>query len=176
VFRFFAVPAWQLIESDHHRGLAPSAASLSPALGLAPIASVLGRAEYRGGFALARAQQLLAEAAGPAVYARPPNDLPALLRTADQLQSLARQDAGEPAYVWRCECGARYAVPATLLRPVAFRCDRCDRTVDFDSQRSAEVAPAADPALAQVGAARQALAEFFREAMFLGWPVLVERR
>lgn len=175
--RFYAVPSWQLIESDKKKAGAPAPAEapLTPALGDAPLERVLGRAEYRGDFALERAKQLLDGAHGPAVYAQPPNDLPALLRTADQLLLFARQEAGERAQVWRCECGTRYAVPVSLLRPVAIRCERCGRNVELDPLRSVGPSHLAPPAVAQVNAARQALADFFREAMARGWPVLIAK-
>jgi hypothetical protein len=64
---------------------------------------------------------------------------------------------------------------ASLLRPVSLRCERCGRTVDLDSQRTVGAPTLADPARAQVSVARQALADFFREAMARNWPVLVEK-
>lgn len=178
MFRFYAVPAWRLLEDDKKKSAAaePAEEPLVPALGDASLEKVLGRAEYRGEFAYERATALLQDASAPAVYARPPNDLPALLRTADQLQRFTRQEAGERAMVWRCECGARYAVPVSLLRPVAIRCERCDRTIELDPSTAQGESHLGDPSHAQVKAARQALSEFFREAMFRGWPVLVAKR
>jgi hypothetical protein len=178
MFRFYAVPAWQLLEGDKMKTRAsdPQVEPLVPSLGDQSLERILGRAEYRGELAFERAQRLLRDSGTPAVYARPPNDLPALLRTADQLQRIARQEAGEPAMVWRCECGARYAVPVSLSRPLSIRCDRCDRTIDLDPSTAQSEPYVSDPSHVQVNAARQALSEFFREAMSRGWPVLVAKR
>lgn len=177
MFRFYAVPAWQLLDADKKKSVPAPAKEepLQPSLGDTSLGTILGRAEYRGDFAFERAATLLANASGPVVYARPPNDLPALLRTADQLLRFNHQQAGERAMVWRCECGARYAVPISLLRPVAIRCERCDRTIDLDPDRAQTDSHQSDPAHDQLNAARQALADFFREAMFRGWPVLVAK-
>ncbi|MEW6434252.1 MAG: hypothetical protein AB1730_22350 [Myxococcota bacterium] len=177
MFRFYALPAWQLLGADPKPSAAapPPEAPLTPALGDAALDRVLGRAEYRGELALERALALLEQAPGPVVFARPPNDLPALLRTADQLVLFARQEAGERAMVWRCECGTRYAVPVSLFRPVALRCERCDRTIELDAQTSQGESHLTNPVQAQVNAARHALAGFFREAMSRGWPVLVAK-
>jgi hypothetical protein len=108
-----------------------------------------------------------------AVFARPPRDLPALLRLADQLETLARQQSGERAMVWVCECGTRYAVPVALVRPVSIRCERCTRPVDLIVSRSIGEEQLIDPLPAAVNARRHKLATFFREAMARGWPVLV---
>jgi hypothetical protein len=177
MIRIYAAPAWQLLEADRKKTAADTAreAPLVPALGDEPLEAVLGRAEYRGQFAAEHAATLLEGATGPVVFARPPNDLPALLRTADQLLRFNRQEAGERALVWRCECGARYAVPVSLFRPTAIRCERCDRTIELDASQAQGEAHAADPARAQLSAARVALSEFFREAMFRGWPVALEK-
>lgn len=171
--RFFSIPAWKLADP----GKAPAGdeeAELRPALaepGL--VRAALERIEYRGDKALERAEQLVASGS-PAVYARSPNDLPALLRTADQLLTLARVDAGEQTQVWRCTCGSRYAVPVSLVRPVSLRCERCGNTIELDPGHADE-SSVSDPVKARVNAARHALADFFREAMARGWPVLVAR-
>jgi hypothetical protein len=107
------------------------------------------------------------------IFARPPGDLPALLRLADQLESLARQQAGERAIVWVCECGTRYAVPVALARPVSIQCERCGRPVDLIVSRSIGEEQLLDPLPAAINARRHKLAAFFREAMARGWPVLV---
>ncbi|MEW5737451.1 MAG: hypothetical protein AB1938_00910 [Myxococcota bacterium] len=175
MFRFYAVPSWQVLGADPKKASPGEPTQpLAPKLD-APMDRILSTAEYRGESALQRAQRLVDEAKGPAVYARPPNDLPALLRTADQLLLFTRREAGERALVWRCECGTRFAVPVTLLRPVTIRCERCGRMVDLDPARSAGVSHLAGPEQAQINSSRQALADFFREAMARGWPVLVAK-
>jgi hypothetical protein len=112
---------------------------------------------------------------GPSVvFAKPPNDLPALLRLADQLEALALQEEGERAMVWRCEtCQTRYAVPMALVRKVAIRCERCDRPVELHSERAIAEESLTDPMRGAANAVRRELASFFREAMARGWPVLV---
>ncbi len=112
---------------------------------------------------------------GPAaVFAQPPQDLPALLRLADELDSLAKREAGERALVWKCsDCGARYAVPVALVRQVSIRCERCGTPVELTATRSLGEEALIDPFLAVVNTARHELASFFREAMARGWPVLV---
>jgi hypothetical protein len=168
------VPAWQLLADKKTRteaGLPEE--ELRPVAGEpAPIEAVLARVEYRGAKAVERAQELLTSAS-PVVFARSPNDLPALLRTADQLLTLSKVDAGERAQLWRCSCGTRYAVPVSSVRPVSLRCERCGNTVELDPAHSLGESNIADPEKAKVSAARLALADFFREAMARGWPVLV---
>lgn len=175
MFRFYAVPSWQLAEKDAKAGAPPAEPPLRPAAPDAPIDQVLARAEYRGAFAVERGKQLLEQAKAPAIYAQPPNDLPALLRTADQLLAIARQEAGERVHAWRCECGARYTMTAGLWRPLTLRCERCGRNVELDPQRAVGEPRQVDPERAKLNEARQALADFFREAMARGWPVLVEK-
>jgi DNA-directed RNA polymerase subunit RPC12/RpoP len=112
---------------------------------------------------------------GPsALFAQPPQDLPALLRLADELDSLAKREAGERALVWKCsECSARYAVPVALARTVSIRCERCGHPVELNPTRSLGEESLIDPLLGAVNGARHELAAFFREAMARGWPVLV---
>lgn len=112
---------------------------------------------------------------GPSVvFAQPPEDLPALLRLADQLETLAQQDEGERALVWKCPgCGTRYAVPVALVRDVAIRCERCDAAVDLSTQTALGEESLVDPIRGAANAVRHELAHFFREAMARGWPVLV---
>jgi hypothetical protein len=158
------------------RAKKPEAADkLEPDVPDAPdaIDRALAASEYRGAFALEHISELLGSNKGPVVFASPPNDLPALLRTADQLETLARQDAGEKARVWRCDCGTHYAVPVALIRPVAIRCERCGRTVDFEIGKSIGEQNLAEVQQSHVNAYRRGIAEFFREAMARGWPVLV---
>lgn len=178
MFRFYAVPAWQLLDEKTAKAMAavtPPEEPLLPA-GAEPalMEAALAQVEYRGFKARDRALQLLA-GASPAVFASSPNDLPALLRTADQLLTIAKMDAGERAELWRCQCGTRYAVPVALVRPVSLLCDRCGATVDLDPSHTLGETSVADPQTASVNAARLGLSEFFREAMARGWPVLVAK-
>jgi hypothetical protein len=112
---------------------------------------------------------------GPSiVFAQPPQDLPALLRLADQLETLAQQEEGERAMVWKCpSCATRYAVPVALVREVAIRCERCDRSVEMRPQTAVGEETLVDPLRGAANAARHELAQFFREAMARGWPVLI---
>lgn len=110
-----------------------------------------------------------------AIFARSPQDLPALLRLADLLEKFAREKAGEQALVWQCECGTRYAVPVALVRQVSIRCERCSRPVDLSPGRAIAEESLIDPVQGAVNAARKGLASFFREAMARGWPVWVYR-
>ena len=166
MIRFYATPAWEL-------GKAPT--DLLEPSGLEPdlIPQAFARSEYRGERPLDKARKVLEDAKGPAIFAQPPNDLPALLRLADQLVTLARQDAGERAKVWRCECGTRYAVPVSLLRPVSIKCERCGRTLELEISKSEGDDQLVEPFQGRVNGCRKSIAEFFREAMARGWPVLV---
>lgn len=178
MFRFYAVPAWQLLDEKTAQAMgavttveeALKPTAVDPELMEAALAQV----EYRGYQARERALELLG-GANPAVFASSPNDLPALLRTADQLLTIAKMDAGERAQLWRCQCGTRYAVPVALVRPVSLLCERCGNTVELDPSHSLGETSVADPHTATVNTARQSLSEFFREAMARGWPVLVAR-
>ncbi|MDP1828617.1 MAG: hypothetical protein Q8L48_35450 [Archangium sp.] len=180
MFRFYAVPAWQLLDPSASLGTGPTAKAMPPEEPLVPtsdpafLEAALARVEYRGFKARERALDLLS-AKSPAVFASSPNDLPALLRTADQLLTIAKMDAGERAQVWRCHCGTPYAVPVGLVRPVSLSCERCGEVVELDPNQSLGETFAADARTATVNAARLALSEFFREAMARGWPVLVAR-
>lgn len=178
MFRFYAVPAWQLLDAKvalaNGSPTTPEEA-LRPAVADAEVMeAALAQVEYRGFKARERALELLS-GGNPAVFANSPNDLPALLRTADQLLTIAKMDAGERAQVWRCKCGTRYAVPVALVRPVSLLCERCGSTVELDPSHSLGETSVADPRTASINAARQSLSEFFREAMARGWPVLVTR-
>jgi hypothetical protein len=161
-FRFYSVPPWN-----------PKEAELVPDV-TGDLRAALARVEYRGFKAHDRALELIASQ-NPAVFASSPNDLPALLRTADQLLTIAKMDAGERAQVWRCSCGTPYAVPVALVRPVSLRCDRCGNTVEMDPSRSTGEQQLADPKTTSINATRNALSTFFREAMARGWPVLVAK-
>src|SRR5262249_59597175 len=71
------------------------------------------------------------------VFAQPPQDLPAILRMADQLEALAAAEEGERALVWKCHrCNTRYAVPLGLVRDVSIRCERCGEPVSLRRERS----------------------------------------
>ena len=132
MIRFYAAPAWELGK--------PSAETLEPAGAEAElIPEAFKRSEYRGQRPLEKASKVLADGGGPPIFAQPPKDLPALLRLADQLLLLAVQDAGERAKVWRCECGTRYAVPVSLLRPGSIKCERCGQLFWASLLHSAEV-------------------------------------
>ncbi len=171
MLRFYAVPGWELAPKPKN---APPPERLDPQLPEGTLLSeALARSEFRDQTSWRRASSLVDGKREAQVYARPPTDLPALLRLADQLVTLARQEAGEQAKVWRCQCGARYAVPVALLRPVSIRCERCGRTVELEPGKSLDDG-AADTSRLQINQSRLALAEFFREAMARGWVVMVE--
>ncbi|MFL5355952.1 hypothetical protein [Archangium sp.] len=186
-FRFVAIPGHRLVA--HPQSLPPDE-RLEPEL--PPLHEAVERAfagaEFRDVKAKDRVRALLqgdkpptlgspGAGFGPsAIFAQPPQDLPALLRLADELESLARREAGERALVWKCgECGARYAVPLALARTVSIRCERCGSPVELNPQRSLGEESLIDPFLGAVNGARHELATFFREAMARGWPVLVAR-
>ncbi|PTL77486.1 hypothetical protein [Vitiosangium sp. GDMCC 1.1324] len=184
-FRFLAIPSHRVVA--HPQSL-PSDERLEPEL--PPLQEAVERAfagaEFRDIKAKDRLRALLQGDKAPhlgspgsgfgasAVFAQPPQDLPALLRLADELESLARREAGERALVWKCsECNARYAVPVALARSVSIRCERCGSPVELNPQRSLGEESLIDPFLGAVNSARYELATFFREAMARGWPVLV---
>lgn len=184
-FRFLAVPGHRLV--DHPRAL-PDEDRLEPDLPPIPeaVEKALASAEFRDVRARDRLRSLLhgdkppklgtpGAGYGPsAVFAQPPADLPALLRLADELETMAKREAGERALVWKCtECSARYAVPVALVRPVSIRCERCGSPVELSAPRSLGEEALIDPFLGAVNQCRHELATFFREAMARGWPVLV---
>jgi len=111
------------------------------------------------------------------VFARPPQDLPAVLRMADQLESLAAAEEGERALVWKCQrCSTRYAVPLGLVRDVSIRCERCGEPVSLRRERSTGEEALVDPMQGSVNVTRRRLAAFLRESMASGWPVLVSQQ
>jgi DNA-directed RNA polymerase subunit RPC12/RpoP len=184
-FRFLAVPVHRLV--DHPRSL-PDEERLEPDLPPLPeaVERALESAEFRDVRARDKLRALLqgdkppklgspGAGFGPsAVFAQPPNDLPALLRLADELEGIARRESGERALVWKCsECSARYAVPVQLVRPVSILCERCGSPVELSAPRSLGEEALIDPFLGAVNQCRRELATFFREAMARGWPVLV---
>lgn len=177
MFHFYAVPAWQLFDEKTVKAMAavtPAEETLQPGIEPGIMEAALAQVEYRGWKAKERALELLSTKS-PAVFASSPNDLPALLRTADQLLTIAKMDAGERAQMWRCQCGTPYAVPVALVRPVSLLCERCGRTVDLDLANSLGESSVTDTRTTSVNAARTALSKFFREAMARGWPVLVKK-
>jgi hypothetical protein len=166
-YRFHAAPTWAL-------GAAAGAADdrLTPDIAHEElIGEVLSQVEYRGESADGRARRLVGDGGEPAIYARSPVDLPALLRTADQLLAQARATNGDRPRLGQCRCGAAYAVPVILVPPATLRCDRCGAVIELDPARG----PAMDDRTRRLNATRHALASFFREAMARGWPVLVTR-
>jgi hypothetical protein len=184
-FRFLSVPAFRLV--DHPQSL-PEDERLEPQLPPVPeaVERALASAEFRDIRARDRLRSLLqsdlpprlgspGEGFGPsAVFAQPPQDLPALLRLADELEQLARREAGERALVWQCSsCNARYAVPVSLVRSVSIRCERCGTPVELSAPQSLGEESLIDPFQGVVNTCRRELAVFFREAMARGWPVLV---
>ena len=185
MFQFYALPTWALGPavtgpagrvSALKKPSAPQADPLVPALATegAIVVLALGGAELAGMRAVDRARAALAQSPTRAVFARPPNDLPALLRLADELLRLARQIEGLPPRTWQCSCGTRYSVPAAVLVPMSITCERCGRHIELEPEPEM-VGEASDPQLVRVNAYRGALSEFFREAMARGWPVLVRR-
>ncbi len=177
MLRFYSVPAWQLLEPKKGEATPPPEEPLRPTLEVPDdlMQQALAGVEYRGHKLYEHARETVAGKAA-VTFAKPPNDLPALLRTADQLLVFSQREAGERAKVWRCECGTRYAVPASLMRPVAIKCERCGRTLDLDPARSTGESHLVDPKQAEVNGAREALSTFFREAMARGWPVLISHQ
>ena len=184
--RFFSLPSHLLVAPPL---LLPADRIFEPELPavVGAVDRAITGAEFRDQRLPARLEQLLAEAeryaapsadAGPSIIlARPPADLPALLRTADQLESMAVDTDGERALVWKCEkCGTRYAVPVALARDVAIHCEHCGEPVQLLRTRSLGEQSLMDPHHSAVNVARRALAAFFRESMARGWPVLVSRK
>ena len=186
-FRFLAVPSHRVVESPQSLApderlepeLPPMHEAIERALAGAEFRDVRARDRLRSLLQGDKAPRLGSPGAGygpSAVFAQPPNDLPALLRLADELDSLAKREAGERALVWKCgECGARYAVPVALVRQVSIRCERCNHPVELNAARSLGEEALIDPFLGAVNSARHELATFFREAMARGWPVLVSQ-
>jgi hypothetical protein len=172
--QFYALPGWALIPNK--RKDAPQADPLVPTISTEPgvVTAALDRAEFAGMRATARAELALTQGGPHAVFARPPNDLPALLRLADELVRNALADQGNPARIWQCECGHRYGVPEAVLVPMSIACEKCGRQIELEPA-SSTVEVLQDPHQVRVNAYRGALSEFFREAMARGWPVLVKR-
>jgi hypothetical protein len=173
--QFYALPAWALVPPRRKQDVV-QADPLVPTIATEPgvVTEALDRAEFAGMRATARAEKVLAAGGPHAIFAKPPNDLPALLRLADELVRNALQDKGNPARIWQCECGHRYGVPEAVLVPMSIACEKCGRQIELEPE-SSTVEELADPRQVRVNAYRAALSEFFREAMARGWPVLVKR-
>lgn len=183
--RFFAAPFYRLEEP--RRPLSPDEViEANLPTGADCLDRALGTVEFRDHRVRERLAELVApnqphspfeplvEGCGrPVLFARPPHDLPALLRMADQLDALAAERQGERALVWKCECGTRYAVPVTLFRTVTIRCERCGRPVELSFGRSIGEDSLLDPGEDSANRCRKELARFFRDAMARGWPVVV---
>ena len=186
-YRFFSVPSHVLaatsgpLHSASEDWLEPELPALADAL-----VRALSGAEYRAFRARDRLRALVHGDEAPtlpppgpgygpsALFAQSPQDLPALLRLADQLERLAQRSAGERALVWRCaHCATRYAVPLHLVRAVSIRCESCGQTVELQPGRALGEESLVEPAYGEINALRYRLAGFFREAMARGWPVLV---
>lgn len=183
-YRFFAHPAHFLEKApsafpDGEWLQAPSSTHREV------IELALTGAEYRNTPALKGLKALLSaradipsikpELGTSALFAQPPQDLPALLRLATSLEELSRTESGEKALVWRCECGTRYAVPMALVRTVAIVCERCQNPLQLKPSTSLGEEALHPPLQGAVNGCRKQLADFFREAMARGWPVLVGR-
>ncbi len=186
--RFFSIPSHRLVAPPQ---LLPAEALVEPELPAA--AGLMDRAlagiEFRNQRVRDRLAQMFSTeglqrmgAPGPqaspsVVFAKPPQDLPALLRMADQLEAIAAAEEGERALVWRCQrCATRYAVPLGLVRDVSIRCERCGEPVSLRRERSTGEEALVDPMQGAVNVARRRLAAFLRESMASGWPVLVAQQ
>jgi hypothetical protein len=166
MFRFSAVPTWSL---EAKKGL-PVAEPLTPDVPSPSVAALaVEHIEFRGAKLADAIDAALEGQERAVIFARSPNDLPALLRTADQLRSLSLQATEGLPQVFHCACGAAYNVPHSLFHPLTIRCDRCSRLVELNSTRLS------DSPVSNVSLCRDALAAFFREAMARGWVVLVDR-
>lgn len=184
-YRFFAVPGHLLSGAQSLEGAPELLEPEAPDVRVT-VERALQGCEFRDMRARDKLRSLLTGDVAPtlatpgggcgksAIFAQPPNDLPALLRMADHLDRLAQQEAGERALVWKCtQCATRYAVPVALVRTVAIRCERCGEAVELHPSRSLGEESLLDPFVGEVNKARHSLAVFFREAMARGWPVLV---
>jgi hypothetical protein len=186
--RFFSIPGHRLVSPPQ---LLPADALVEPEL--PPSVGLMDRAlagvEFRDQRVRDRIHQMFAAdglrrmgAPGPQaspslVFAQPPQDLPAILRMADQLEALAAAEEGERALVWKCHrCATRYAVPLGLVRDVSIRCERCGEAVSLRRERSTGEEALVDPMQGAVNLSRRRLAAFLRESMASGWPVLVAQQ
>ena len=186
--RFFSIPGHRLVPPPQ---LLPSDAVTEPELPASAglVSRALAGVEFRAQRVRDRLAQMFASESLPRmgapdphaspslVFAQPPQDLPAILRMADQLEALAAAEEGERALVWRCQrCATRYAVPLGLVRDVSIRCERCGEPVALRRERSSGEEALVDPAQGAVNVTRRRLAAFLRESMASGWPVLVAQQ
>ena len=186
--RFFSIPSHRLVAPPL---LLASEALIEPELPASAgmVDRALAGVEFRDQRARERIAQMFASetlervgAPGPQaspalIFARPPQDLPAILRMADQLEALAAAEEGERALVWKCHrCNTRYAVPLGLVRDVSIRCERCGEPVSLRRERSSGEEALVDPMQGAVNVTRRRLAAFLRESMASGWPVLVSQQ
>ena len=186
--RFFSIPSHRLVTPPQ---LLPADAVVEPELPASPglMERALAGIEFRDQRVRDRIARMFSTdgvarmgAPGPhaspsVVFAQPPQDLPALLRMADQLEALAAAEEGERALVWKCQrCATRYAVPLGLVRDVSIRCERCGEQVSLRRERSSGEEALVDPMQGAVNVARRRLAAFLRESMASGWPVLVAQQ
>ncbi len=176
MYRFSSKPAWTMVAAKHGDPKPEPYVELeTPSPSSNEIVTrALARVEYRTLSLVERIENAITQGTSP-VLARPPNDLPALLRTADQLLTFARQEAGERASVWRCTCGTQYTAPVSLMRPVSIKCERCGRTLELDPDRIESQSHIADAVTSEVNSYRRAVSDLFREGMARGWPVLVTK-
>jgi hypothetical protein len=186
--RFFSIPSHRLVAPPQ---LLPIEAVTEPELPASAglVDRALAGVEFRDERVRDRLTHMFASdslprmgAPGPQaspslIFARPPQDLPAILRMADQLEALAAAEEGERALVWRCQrCATRYAVPLGLVRDVSIRCERCGEAVSLRRERSTGEEALVDPMQGAVNVTRRRLAAFLRESMASGWPVLVSQQ
>ena len=186
--RFFSIPNHRLVPPPQ---LLPAEAVSEPELPAS--AGLMDRAlagvEFRDQRVRDRLGQMFSSEALPRVgapgpqaspslvFAQPPQDLPAILRMADQLEALAAAEEGERALVWKCQrCATRYAVPLGLVRDVSIRCERCGEPVSLRRERSTGEEALVDPLQGSVNVTRRRLAAFLRESMASGWPILVSQQ
>ena len=176
MYRFSSKPAWTMVAAKPGDVPPEKYVELQSPIPSSNeiVAKALARVEYRTLSLLERVENALAQGASP-VLAKPPNDLPALLRTADQLLTFARQEAGERASVWRCTCGTQYAAPVSLMRPVSIKCERCGAILELDPDRIESQSHIADAVTSEVNGYRRAVSDLFREGMARGWLVLVTK-
>jgi hypothetical protein len=186
--RFFSIPSHRLVAAPQ---LLPVEAVTEPELPASAglVDRALAGVEFRDERVRDRLTQMFAldslprmgapgpQASPSLIFARPPQDLPAILRMADQLEALAAAEEGERALVWKCQrCATRYAVPLGLVRDVSIRCERCGEAVSLRRERSTGEEALVDPMQGAVNVTRRRLAAFLRESMASGWPVLVSQQ
>jgi hypothetical protein len=133
---------------------------------------VLMGVEYRGQTAHAKVMATLREPGS--ILAKPPNDLPALLRTADQLLMMARQASGEGVHIQYCSCGTRFSFPPNQQHNVLIRCHSCQRPLDAELLKYPQPL-SNDPHREQINGIRISLSTFLRDAMAQSLTVYAQR-